>query len=31
VTPGFELLINPSLDPSEDVVGVFQMRLGIVF
>ncbi len=31
VTPGFELLINPSLDPSEDLVGVFQMRLGIIF
>ena len=31
VTPGFQLLINPSLNPSEDLVGVFQLRLGVVF
>ncbi len=31
LTPGFQLIINPSLDPSKDVVGVFQMRLGVVF
>jgi len=31
VTPGFQFLINPSLNPSEDRVGVFQIRLGVVF
>ena len=31
VTPGVQLIINPSADPDEDVVGIFQLRLGLVF
>ncbi|MFQ5527753.1 MAG: carbohydrate porin [Thermoanaerobaculia bacterium] len=31
VSPGAQLIVNPSLNPDDDVIGVFQLRLGFVF
>ncbi len=31
ITPGFQVVFNPSLNPSKDVVGIFQMRIGVAF
>ena len=31
VTPGVQLIVDPSFNPDEDVVGVFELRIGLVF
>ena len=31
LTPDFQLIINPSLNPDEDVVAVFGLRLRVLF
>jgi hypothetical protein len=31
VTPGFQVIVDPSLNPTEDVIGIFQLRVAFVF
>ena len=31
VTPGAQIIVDPSLNPSEDVIGIVQVRVGFVF
>jgi len=31
ITPGFQLIVNPSNDPDSDVKAVFQIRARITF
>ncbi len=31
LTPGYQVIINPSLNPGQDVVGVFEIRFRLLF
>lgn len=31
LTPGFQVIFDPSLNPDEDVIGIFEFRVRVVF
>ena len=31
LTPGFQVIVDPSLNTTEDVIGIFQLRVGLIF
>ena len=30
-TPGFQVIFDPSLNPDDDVIGIFEFRVRVVF
>ena len=31
LTPGFQVIVDPALNPNDDVIGIFQLRFGLIF
>jgi carbohydrate-selective porin OprB len=31
LTPGFQVIVDPPLNPDDDVIGVFEFRVRVVF